>query len=54
LNICVASPLPRRIIDETEAGRLAWPSANLQPGFTLSGLGALAEASPTCDPVVQF
>ncbi|MEA1397578.1 sulfurtransferase complex subunit TusD, partial [Salmonella enterica] len=28
--------------------------ANLQPGFTLSGLGALAEASLTCDRVVQF
>ncbi|MBW3185843.1 sulfur transfer complex subunit TusD, partial [Salmonella enterica subsp. enterica serovar Heidelberg str. CFSAN002056] len=25
-----------------------------QPGFTLSGLGALAEASLTCDRVVQF
>ncbi|EHC70173.1 tRNA 5-methylaminomethyl-2-thiouridine synthase TusD, partial [Salmonella enterica subsp. enterica serovar Minnesota str. A4-603] len=54
LNICVAAALRRGIIDETEAGRLALPSANLQPGFTLSGLGALAEASLTCDRVVQF
>ncbi|EHC31255.1 tRNA 5-methylaminomethyl-2-thiouridine synthase TusD, partial [Salmonella enterica subsp. enterica serovar Adelaide str. A4-669] len=54
LNICVAAALRRGIIDETEAGRLELPSANLQPGFTLSGLGALAEASLTCDRVVQF
>ncbi|EHC58815.1 tRNA 5-methylaminomethyl-2-thiouridine synthase TusD [Salmonella enterica subsp. enterica serovar Urbana str. R8-2977] len=54
LNICVAAALRRGIIDETEAGRLGLPSANLQSGFTLSGLGALAEASLTCDRVVQF
>lgn len=54
LNICVAAALRRGIIDETEAGRLGLPSANLQPSFTLSGLGALAEASLTCDRVVQF
>ena len=42
LNICVA------------AGRLGLASSNLQQGFTLSGLGALAEASLTCDRVVQF
>ena len=51
LNICVAAALRRGVVDETEAG-LA--SSNLQPGFTLSGLGALAEASLTCDRVVQF
>ncbi|ECG8589738.1 sulfurtransferase complex subunit TusD [Salmonella enterica subsp. salamae] len=54
LNICVAAALRRGIIDDTEAARLGLPSANLQPGFTLSGLGALAEASLTCDRVVQF
>ncbi|PVZ55496.1 sulfurtransferase TusD, partial [Listeria monocytogenes] len=30
------------------------PGANLQPGFQLSGLGALAEAALTCDRVVEF
>lgn len=45
LNICVAAALRRGIVDETEAKRLALASANLQPGFSLSGLGALAEAS---------
>lgn len=54
LNICVAAALRRGIVDETEAGRLGLASSNLQSGFTLSGLGALAEASLTCDRVVQF
>ena len=46
--------LRRGVVDETEAGRLGLASSNLQTGFTLSGLGALAEASLTCDRVVQF
>lgn len=53
LNICVAAALRRGVVDETEAEDWAGfvkPSA----GFTLSGLGALAEASLTCDRVVQF
>ena len=54
LNICVAAALRRGVVDDTEAGRLGLAFANLQPGFTLSGLGALAEASLTCDRVVQF
>lgn len=54
LNICVAAALRRGVVDETEAGRLGLASSNLQTGFTLSGLGALAEASLTCDRVVQF
>ena len=54
LNICVAAALRRGVVDDAEAARLGLASANLQPGFTLSGLGALAEASLTCDRVVQF
>lgn len=54
LNICVAAALRRGVVDESEAGRLGLLSANLQSGFTLSGLGALAEASLTCDRMVQF
>ena len=54
LNVCVAAALRRGVVDETEAGRLGLASSNLQQGFTLSGLGALAEASLTCDRVVQF
>lgn len=54
LNICVAAALRRGIVDETESARLGLAAANLRPGFILSGLGALAEASLTCDRVVQF
>ena len=54
LNICVAAALRRGIVDETEAGRLGLASSNLQSGFTLSGLGALAEASLTCDRAVSY
>lgn len=54
LNICVAAALRRGVTDEQEAASLRLPTANLQPGFTLSGLGALAEAVLTCDRVVQF
>lgn len=54
LHICVAAALRRGISDEAEAHRLGLPGFNLQPGFLLSGLGALAEASLTCDRMVQF
>lgn len=54
LHICVAAALRRGVADETEANRLGLASANLQPGFSLSGLGALAEAALICDRVVQF
>ncbi|TDN57357.1 sulfurtransferase complex subunit TusD [Scandinavium goeteborgense] len=54
LHICVAAALRRGVTDETEAKQLDLAGFNLQPGFTLSGLGALAEASLTCDRMVQF
>lgn len=54
LHICVAAALRRGITDAAEAERLELPGANLQPGFSLSGLGALAQAALTCDRVVQF
>ncbi|MGU3415212.1 sulfurtransferase complex subunit TusD [Enterobacteriaceae bacterium C34A] len=54
LHICVAAALRRGVTDETEAKQLGLPASNLQPGFTMSGLGALAEASLTCDRMVQF
>lgn len=54
LHICVAAALRRGVTDETEAGQLGLPTFNLQPGFSLSGLGALAEAALTCDRMVQF
>lgn len=54
LHICVAAALRRGVTDEGEAQRAGLVGANLQPGFSLSGLGALAEAALTCDRVVQF
>ena len=54
LHICVAAALRRGVTDETEAARLGLAGFNLQAGFSLSGLGALAEASLTCDRMVQF
>ncbi|WP_159567065.1 sulfurtransferase complex subunit TusD [Budvicia diplopodorum] len=55
LNVCIAAALRRGVIDRQEAElRQALTSANLQSGFMLSGLGALAEAMLTCDRVIQF
>ncbi|MDA3134416.1 sulfurtransferase complex subunit TusD [Atlantibacter subterranea] len=54
LHICVAAALRRGITDDEQAHQLNLPGANLQPGFTLSGLGALAEAALTSDRMVQF
>lgn len=54
LHICVAAALRRGVTDEEQARQLNLPAANLQPGFTLSGLGALAEAALTSDRLVQF
>ncbi|TQI77655.1 tRNA 2-thiouridine synthesizing protein D [Serratia fonticola] len=54
LNVCVAAALRRGVADEQEAAQLQLVAANLQPGFTLSGLGSLAEAALSCDRMVQF
>lgn len=54
LHICVAAALRRGVVDEVEAKHHHLCANNLQPGFSLSGLGALAEASLTCERMVQF
>lgn len=54
LHICVAAALRRGVSDANEAQRLDLPAANLNDGFSLSGLGALAQAALTCDRMVQF
>lgn len=54
LHICVAAALRRGVTDKVEAERLGLAGSNLQPGFSLSGLGALAQAALTCDRMVQF
>ncbi|MGP2467721.1 sulfurtransferase complex subunit TusD [Yersinia sp. 2540 StPb PI] len=54
LHVCVSAALRRGVTDQQEAEQLNLAAANLQPGFTLTGLGALAEAALTCDRMVQF
>lgn len=54
LNVCVAAALRRGVTDAQQATHLNLASANLQPGFVLSGLGELAQSVLTCDRVIQF
>ncbi|KOC91154.1 sulfurtransferase complex subunit TusD [Winslowiella iniecta] len=54
LHICVAAALRRGVTDRQQAESLALPTANLQPGFELTGLGSLAEAVLSCERLVQF
>lgn len=54
LNVCVAAALRRGVLSEHEAQQQGFAQANLQPGFILAGLGALAEAALTCDRIMQF
>lgn len=54
LNVCVAAALRHGVTDNEQARLLELPTANLQPGFSLSGLGELAQSVLTCDRVVQF
>ncbi len=54
LHICVAAALRRGVTDAEQAKQLGLPCHNMQPGFALSGLGALAQASLSCDRTVQF
>lgn len=54
LHICIAAALRRGVTDAEQADIQGQNISNLQPGFTLTGLGALAEAILTVDRVVQF
>jgi tRNA 2-thiouridine synthesizing protein D len=54
LNVCAAAALRRGIVDRQEAQQANQPHFNLQPGFTLSGLAALAESALTSDRIIQF
>ncbi len=54
LNVCVAAALRRGVTDAEQAALLSLPAANLQPGFSLSGLGELAQSVLTSDRVIQF
>lgn len=54
LLVCVTAALRRGIIDVTQAQQLQLPASNLQTGFTLAGLGELAQAALRCDRLIQF
>ncbi|PWC11645.1 sulfurtransferase complex subunit TusD [Brenneria roseae subsp. americana] len=54
LNVCIAAALRRGVTDRQQAEQLKLGSANLQAGFTLSGLGTLAQSVLVCDRVIQF
>lgn len=54
LNVCVAAALRRGVIDEQESQQSKLSTFNLQSGFTLSGLGSLAESMLTSDRTIQF
>lgn len=52
--VCVASALQRGVLDEQEAQRHQAGSGNLLPGFTISGLGQLVDATLGADRVLTF
>lgn len=54
LIVCIAAALRRGVLDADEAARQEKPSQNLAEGFTLSGLGQLAEATLLADRVISF
>lgn len=54
LDVCVSAALRRGVTDGSGDARLAPGQGNLQAGFTLSGLGALAQALLECDRFIQF
>lgn len=49
LQVCIAAAMRRGVSQAQQDS-----ADNLQPGFELSGLGALAEAALSCDRLVQF
>ncbi|MFT4633711.1 MAG: tRNA 2-thiouridine synthesizing protein D [Candidatus Pseudothioglobus sp.] len=54
LIVCVASALRRGMLDETEAKRYEKTASNLDPQFTISGLGQLIDGALTADRTMTF
>lgn len=52
--VCIATALKRGLLDATEADRYDKSACNLAPGFTLGGLGLLAEAASLSDRLITF
>ncbi len=54
LVVCIAAALKRGLLNQQEANRYNRDSANLAPGFTISGLGQLLDAAVTSDRLITF
>lgn len=54
LVVCIAAALRRGLLDEGERHRYGKSAANLDPAFTLAGLGQLADAALSCDRLLTF
>jgi tRNA 2-thiouridine synthesizing protein D len=54
LIVCVASALRRGVLDATEAQRYEKSASNLDPQFTISGLGQLIDGALTADRTMTF
>ena len=54
LVVCIAAAVRRGILDDSEAKRHNKAAANLTEGFTLSGLGQLADAILLSDRTITF
>lgn len=54
LVVCIAAAVRRGILNAEEARRHEKSGHNLAPGFELSGLGQLIEASLVSDRVISF
>lgn len=54
MHICVSAALRRGIVDDEQANLLTLASSNLSTGFSMSGLGSLAEAMMTTDRTIRF
>lgn len=52
--ICIAAATRRGLLDNATAQRLQAPQGLLRPGFMLSGLGQLVEASTLADRCITF
>ncbi len=52
--VCIATALKRGLLDDTEADRYDKKASNLAPGFSLGGLGLLAEAAAVSDRLITF
>ena len=54
LVLCIASAVKRGLLDDTEAQRHEKMAASIYPGFSLSGLGQLVDASAHSDRLITF